>query len=115
MNSNASTAISDYKKTSAYEAEIQAIYSQAVATAMYQRAKALFAKNKYSNLITLSVLSNDTLVNPLTIPIGATAQIIHKGTVFNSILSGRQTGNGLTTLTFGTVRLELTSYLKGRY
>lgn len=115
MNSNASTAISDYKKTSAYEAEIQAIYSQAVATAMHQRAKALFAKNKYSNLITLSVLSNDTLVNPLTIPIGATAQIIHKGTVFNSILSGRQTGNGLTTLTFGTVRLELTSYLKGRY
>ena len=114
-NQLAQTGLNLYKKTAAYEAEIAAVYAQAVADAMQARAKALFAKNKYSNLIELSMLVDDDLVKPLTLELGNAVSIIHKGVSYSSILSGRSWASGLATLTFGTIRLELTSFLKGRY
>jgi hypothetical protein len=114
-NQLASSGLSAYKKTTAYEDEIRAVYNSAVNAAMQDRAKALFAKNKYSNLIELTMLANDSMIKPLEREMGTAATIIHDGVAYSSILSGREIRNGLATLTFGTIRLELTSYLKGRY
>lgn len=114
-NQLASSGLSLYKKTTAYDDEIRAVYNSAVNAAMQDRAKALFSKNKYSNLIELTMLANDSMIKPLECEMGTDAAIIHKGAAYSSILSGREIKNGLTTLTFGTIRLELTSFLKGRY
>lgn len=114
-NQLASSGLSAYKKTTGYEDEIRAVYNSAVNAAMQDRAKALFAKNKYSNLIELSMLANDSMIKPLEREMGTAATIIHDGVAYSSILSGREIRNGIATLTFGTIRLELTSYLKGRY
>lgn len=114
-NQMAQQGLNLYKKTAAYEAEISAIYSQAVADAMALKAKALFAKNKYSNLIELSMLVDDSMIKPLNLELGNAMNIIHKGVSYSSILSGRSWSKGLVKLTFGTIRLELTSFLKGRY
>lgn len=114
-NQLAQTGLGLYKKTAAYEAEIDAIYNQALSEAMQARAGALFAKNKYSNLIELSMLADDTMIEPLSMELGNAFSIIHKGASYASILSGRSWSKGLATLTFGTIRLELTSFLKGRY
>jgi hypothetical protein len=114
-NSMARTALASYKKTAAYEAEISAIYAQAVADAMAVKVGSTFAKNKYCNLIELSALATDPMINPLNMQMGRIVEIIHDGVIYNSVLSGREVGSGIVKLIFGTVRLELTSYLKGRY
>lgn len=110
---NIQTALGLYKKTTAYETEIRNIYNQVVAEAMEQRADAAFAKNKYSNLIELTMLPDNNMVSPMDI--GTPVNIIHNGVSYSSMLTGRSLNNGLITLSFGTIRLELTSYLKGRY
>jgi hypothetical protein len=46
---------------------------------------------------------------------GRIVEIIHDGVIYNSVLSGREVASGVIKLIFGTIRLELTSYLKGRY
>ncbi len=112
---NIQSTLSLYKKTVNYESEIQSIYAETVADAMRRRAEATFAKNKYSNLIELTTLSDDAMIHPLDISIGQIVEVIHDGVVYNSLLSGREVKDGLVTLIFGTIRLELTKYLKGRY
>jgi hypothetical protein len=109
------SALNLYKKTTEYTNEINGIYSSAVADAMENRAGAAFAKNKYSNLIELTMLEGDELIKPLEMGMGQEVSIIHNGVVYSSLLSGRSVQDGMVTLSFGTIRLELTSYLKGRY
>lgn len=111
----AESALSAYKKTAGYEAEIASIYDQAVIDIIETRVESLFAKNKYSNLIEISVLEKDTMVKPFYLEIGDTVNIIHKGVSYSSVLSGKSWEDGMVKLTFGTIRLELTSFLKGRY
>lgn len=114
-NSMARTALASYKKTAAYEAEISAVYAQAIADAMTVKVGSTFAKNKYCNLIELSALSTDPMIEPLNMQMGRIVEIIHDGVIYNSVLSGREVASGVVKLIFGTIRLELTSYLKGRY
>lgn len=114
-NQMANEAFTIYKNGASYEAEIRAVYEQIVSDEMEARAGLIFAKNKYSNLIELTMLQDDSMVKPLTRALGIPVNVIHKGVSYSSILSGRSINKGLVTLTFGTIRLELTSFLKGRY
>jgi hypothetical protein len=66
-------------------------------------------------LIELSALATDPMINPLDMQMGRIVEIIHDGVIYNSVLSGREVASGVVKLIFGTIRLELTSYLKGRY
>lgn len=73
-----------------------------------------FGSIEYNNLIELQVKSDDEMIRPLEMQIGQTAKIIHKNKEYTSILTGR-TVNGIVTLSFGTIRLDLTKIIKRRY
>jgi hypothetical protein len=111
----ANTAFKDYKTTQAYKNEVAAVLNNIVLQSAFQQATKTFARNKYSNLIELAFLENDAMVTPKMLKIGRQAHIIHDGVEYVSLLSGKEINGGKITLTFGTIRLELTSYLKGRY
>ena len=111
----AQKGFNEYRKTAAYEAEVQAAYSTATYMAMEEKAASLFERNKYSNLIELQMLRDDGMVKPMEWEMGRTANVIHDGVQYSTILSGREVDKGKALLRFGTIRLELTSYLKGRY
>lgn len=111
----ASKAISEYKKTSAYTDEIAEAFGSAAAAAVRQKAVSIFNKNKYSNNIEITCALGDRMIKPDGMKMGQVVKIIHNGVVYTSLLSGREIKNGLITLIFGTVRLGLTAYLKGRY
>lgn len=110
---NIQQSLASYKKTNRYEQEVQSAYESAVSSARSQRAAQMFAKNEYSNLIELSALESDTLIDPLSIKIGQPVDIIHQGSIYESMLTGRQISQGMVKLTFGKVRIELTKLLKG--
>lgn len=110
--SAANKAVSAYKNTAEYQAEIaDAIRSASTQESVRAKAVAEFAKNKYSNLIELTVKADDTMINPMDLEIGQTVNIIHEGVSYNSILSGKEIKGGLVKLIFGTIRLELTKIL----
>lgn len=105
-------AFSAYKSTYQYEAEIaNYINNPQTFEAVQAKAIAEFARNKYSNNIELTVKEDDSMIKPLDMNIGQVVNIIHEGVSYNSILSGKQIKNGLVTLIFGTIRLELTKIL----
>lgn len=79
----------------------------------YVKAGAGLIKEKHNCLIELTVQKADTLVKPWELEIGQKAKIIHKNTVYDTVLTGKKQGE-TTTLLFGAVRLELTKILKGR-
>ena len=78
-----------------------------------KKAETSFAGNQYENLIELECLNDDNIINPQKLRIGQTVEVVSGQTVIESILTGRRTAE-TTLLTFGTIRLELTKFLKGR-
>lgn len=84
------------------------------ATAADSEAASLFGELNYNNLIELVVSNDDTLVKPYELEIGQEVQVVSKGAVYKSILTGKTVSNS-TQLTFGTIRLQLTKILKRRY
>ena len=113
--SMANTAFKDYKNTQAYANEVAAVLNNIVLQSAIQQATKAFARNKYSNLIELTFLENDAMITPKSLKIGRQVNIIHDGAEYVSLLSGKELSGGKILLTFGTIRLELTSFLKGRY
>jgi hypothetical protein len=81
-----------------------------------QAADALAARTfdteSYNNLIELTVLNDDELVNPRNIFIGQEVAVVSGGTAYSSILTGYEISTK-TKLIFGTIRLDLTKILKG--
>lgn len=77
-------------------------------------AAEVFGSIEYNNLIELVVLNDDSLVKPYELEIGQQVNVYSKGKIYRSILTGRTIGQQ-TTLTFGTIRLDLTKILKRRY
>ena len=55
--------------------------------------------------------NENTTVKPNNIQLGQTALIIHNDSVYSSILTGKKISDNIT-LTFGTVRVDLTKKLK---
>lgn len=74
-------------------------------------ADEIFAKNKYTNFIELTMRADDTMINPLSMEIGQIVSIIHDGVSYDSILTGKEIHDGIVKLIFGTIRLELTKIL----
>ena len=82
-------------------------FESAAANEAYNR----FANLAYSNLIELTVMKGDTLVRPEEMEYGQEVRILSGGTVYTSILTGREVGK-MVKLIFGTVRLDLTKVLR---
>lgn len=78
------------------------------------KAQKTFDKNKYDNLIELSLTNDDELLSPWSVGMGQIVNVISDGVSYGSILTGREMRDNVTTLIFGTIRQELTKYLKGR-
>lgn len=78
------------------------------------KAQKTFDKNKYDNLIELSLINDDELLSPWAVDMGQIVNVISDGVSYSSILTGREMRDNVTTLIFGTIRQELTKYLKGR-
>lgn len=74
----------------------------------------VFGGISYNNLIELTVTNGDTLIKPYALDIGQVVNIISKGNVYTSILTGKAVSDS-TQLTFGTIRLDLTKIIKRRY
>jgi len=70
-----------------------------------------FSGIKYNNLIELTVMNDDTLVNPQFLEPGQEVEVISGGESFISMLTGKETGD-MTKLTFGTVRMDFTKILR---
>ena len=101
-----------YKKSRDYENDIVTLANQLTSTYPQTLAKEAFSKNKYSNLIEITVEKDNTLINPMNLSIGQVVNIIHEGVSYSTLLTGREIQkNGLVKLIFGTIRLELTKIL----
>lgn len=70
-----------------------------------------FAGRTWTNLIELTVGLDDSLIEPINLKFGQEVKVIHNGLVYSSILTGKKFSTTMT-LTFGTVRLDLTKKLK---
>lgn len=77
-------------------------------------AAEVFGSIEYNNLIELVVLNDDALVKPYELEIGQAVDVYSKGKIYRSILTARTVAKQ-TTLTFGTIRIDLTKILKRRY
>lgn len=96
FSDDSSSSIDDY--TTFDEAAAEQAYSE-------------FAGRTWTNLIELTVGLEDALINPLDLKFGQTVQVIHNGTEYTSIFTGKKFSTTMT-LTFGTVRMDLTKQLK---
>lgn len=74
----------------------------------------VFGNIEYNNLIELVMANDDALVKPYEMQIGQVLEVISKGTVYTSILTGKTVAEK-TQLTCGTIRLDLTKIIKRRY
>ena len=81
------------------------------ADAAQEAADKQFGNIKDSNLIELTVLNDDDLVNAADIEIGTQVNIISNNVVYSSILTGYERKD-TTKLIFGTIRVDLTKILK---
>lgn len=69
---------------------------------------------KYDNLIEITVLMSDELVNPLEWSIGQETVVLSAKKEYHTILTGLEIKKGTVKLVFGAVRRELTKKLKRR-
>lgn len=74
-------------------------------------AAEVFGSIEYNNLIELEMLNDDSLIKPYQMEVGQVVNVISDGVSYISILTGRKIEQ-TTTLTFGTVRLDLTKILR---
>lgn len=81
------------------------------ADAAAEQAANTFDGLEWTNLIELDVDPNDKLINPSSLKYGQIVYVIHNGTAYNSILTGKNLSDTIT-LVFGTVRHDLTKILK---
>ncbi len=107
------SALDLYKKSAEYTTAIENEYSSALASWIQNKVEEIFSGSENNNLIELTVMHDDSLINPLELGFGQEAQIIHDGHIYSTVLTGRDINKGKVVLTFGRIRLELTKKLKG--
>ena len=71
----------------------------------------VFGSIEYNNMIELEMQNDDSMVKPYSMEVGQVVNVISDGISYSSILTGRRVEQ-TTTLTFGTVRLDLTKILR---
>lgn len=79
----------------------------------YYAALDTFSGLEFNNNIELSMANDDGLIKPYEMEIGQTVEILHDGTLYTSILTGKEVGT-YTRLIFGKLRLDLTKILRRR-
>lgn len=112
-DANATAGANYYYASEDYQTLVRIYQQRATEMYIHQLANKAFTKSKYRNLIEFTVLEDDAILTPTELKAGQEVEVIHKGASYNSILTGIKRAKGLVTLTFGTIRLELTKILKG--
>jgi len=80
----------------------------------YEKAVTTLTSEELNNLIEITTISGDTLVNPEKLYIGQSVRVITKEMSYYSILTGRKVEAGKTTLIFGAIRNQLTKKIRKR-
>jgi hypothetical protein len=112
-DANATAGANYYYASEDFQTLVRIYQQRATEMYIHQLANKAFTKSKYRNLIEFTVLENDAILTPTELKAWQEVEVIHKGASYNSILTGIKRAKGLVTLTFGTIRLELTKILKG--
>lgn len=108
-----SSLLDKYKKTAAYIDAYNAYKQNQLNYILEGYVKKNFAAAKYVNNIELVVLRDDSMLHPKSMRIGQEINIIHNGTTYSSILTGKEyLSDGKVKLIFGTIRVDLTKMLK---
>ena len=77
----------------------------------YSRAYEQMHPEKYKQCIELSYREDDRMIEPDNLKIGQKVEIYNRGQIYPTVLTGYRQSEGLITLTFGCIRLELTKKL----
>ena len=109
--SDLTSAINTYKNTAQYQADYAAYRARMTNQLIDAYVSKEFATTKFKNVIELSFVISDSLVNPLTMNISQVVEIIKDGKSYNSVLTGREIKAGMVKLIFGMIRLDLTKIL----
>lgn len=108
-----SNLLDAYKRTGTYVNAFETYKQNQLNYVLQGYVKKNFAAAKYVNNIELVVLRDDTMLYPKSMRIGQETNIIHNGTTYRSILTGKEyLSNGMVKLIFGTIRVDLTKKLK---
>lgn len=87
---------------------------ESFATLAASEANDVFGSIDYNNLIELMVLPDDGLIKPREYKYGQKVIVLDSGNEYNSIYTGSRYEDGLFTMVFGTVRVDLTKILQRR-
>ena len=79
------------------------------------KATSVLKAAQYTNLIELQCTEDDFLITPKELEMGQKVKVISDGQIYSSILTAMSLKDGIATLTFGTIRLELTKQLKKKW
>lgn len=109
----ANSTVHSYTSSYAFTEHCRALSAQEMQERSDDQAARLFGGIKYHSLIELTMLNDDSLVLPAEMEIGQLVNIISSGVSYASILTAKSISK-TTTLTFGTLRLDLTKILKAR-
>lgn len=90
------------------EASDTQTFPQAAASA----AASTFGEVTYNNLIEVTCLWDDALIQPKALKIGSLVSVIHDGVSYASIMTGYKLTNNVITLIFGSIRADLTKIIR---
>lgn len=76
-------------------------------------AASVFGEVTYNNLIEVTCMYDDELIDPKGLTIGSVVSVIHDGVSYGSIMTGYQLQNNVITLIFGSIRADLTKLIGG--
>lgn len=81
-------------------------------TAADSEAAEILGSANYNHFIELAYWEEDAMIEPLELEIGQTCRILSGGKVYESILTAISRNAGIITLTFGTIRIDLTKIIR---
>lgn len=77
-------------------------------------AASVFGEVTYNNLIEITCIYDDTLVEPKNIKVGTVVSVISNYVSYSSILTGYKLNDNVITLIFGSIRADLTKLIGGK-
>lgn len=98
------------REISTAEADEEITFPQAAAS----EAASVFGEVTYNNLIEITCLYNDELIQPNGLKIGSVVSVIHEERAYTSIMTGYNLGDNVITLIFGSIRADLTKLIRRR-
>lgn len=90
------------------EASEEQTFPQAAASA----AASTFGEVTYNNLIEVTCMWDDALIQPKALKIGSLVSVIHDGVSYVSIMTGYKLTDNVITLIFGSIRADLTKIIR---